>query len=315
MVVRQIALSLTSLTGTYVNRNKRSIVTALLVLVVVAVAVHFGFLVAVAPFALGAVITQNAPPLPQGEVWVNKPGAVNDFVRTNIMDFDGMPSEDYFKYFGGGRRIKYAQDHTRWHARLWAPATTITASGQGYDFFQKMAGDSETSLDGGTNLVIDDYLTNMADAGRMEKGSTFIVHAIGIKCIVPHREFNAFTALEPVSAAVTVTDTSSATAHILALDRGAIFEFTRGSGTGRQHLAQGSLLDFPSQGKVGGIASGNTVEGYMSNGEGFVYPLREVIVLDEGRQFKLTMKTYRALLSVLNVEVRPILYGTLIRTV
>lgn len=300
----------------YIGNHKSQLILSLLMLVAALVA-HFAFGLDAAAMGLtfGAVVTQGAPPLGEGEAWVNRPGALNDFVRTNIMDFDGMPTEDYFKYYGGGRRIKFAQDHTRWHARLWAPNTTIAASGQGYDFFQKMAGDAEKSLDGGTDLVIDDYLSNMADAGRMEKGSTFIVHAIGIKCIIPHREFNAFTGLEPVSAVVTATDTSSATAHILTLDRGAVFEFSRGSGVGAQQLAQGSLLDFPSQGKVGGIASGNTVEGYMSNGEGFVYPLREVIVLDEGRQFRLTMKTYRAMLSVLNVEIRPILYGTLIRTV
>lgn len=315
MVYRKIALSLASLTGTYVKRNKSTIVTALVVLVAVAVAANFGLLAAAAPFAVAAVFAQSPPQLAPGEVWVNRPGAFNDYVKTPVMDFDGMPTEDYGKFFGLGNRIKFAQDETRWHARLWPPNTTIAASGSGYDFFQKVAGDEEDSLDGGTELVIDDYLTNMPDGGRIEKGSTFIVHAIGIKCIVPHREFNAFTNLEPVSAAVTATDTSSATAHILTLDRGAIFEFTRGSGVGAQHLAQGSLLDFPSQGKVGGIASGNTVEGYMSNGEGFIYPLREVVVLDEGRQFKLKMKTYRAMLSVLNVEIRPILYGTLIRTV
>jgi hypothetical protein len=102
---------------------------------------------------------------------------------------------------------------------------------------------------------------------------------------------------------------------LLVLDRGAIFELIRGAGVGAQHLAQGSLFDFPSQGGPGGIASGNTVEGLATNGYGILNYLREVVVLDEGRQFKLTMKTYRALLSVLNVEIRPVLYGTLLRTV
>jgi hypothetical protein len=257
----------------------------------------------------------NTPPLSGGDVWVNKPGAFDDFVRTNVMDFDGMPTEDYLKYYGAGKRIKFGQDHQRWYARVWAPATTIAANAAGLDFYQKTSGDTEKSLDGGTDVVIDDYYTNMADAGRMEKGSTLIVHAIGIQCNIPHREFAAFTALQPVSAAVTSTDTSSATAHQLIIDRSAIFEFTRGSGVGAQHLVQGSLFDFPSKGGPGGIASGNTVEGLASNGYGWLNYLREVIVLDEGRQFKFSMKTYRAMLSVLNVEIRPILYGTLLRSV
>lgn len=255
------------------------------------------------------------PALGPGSVWVNKPGPENMYIETNIMDFDGMPVEDLMKYYGGGKRIAFAQSHTRWHSRLWPPATTILASAQGYDFFTKKAGDADTSLDGAAlGGGTDDYLTNMADDGRMEKGSTFIVYALGIRCDIPHREFNAFTNLEPVSAAVTATDTSSATAHQLVLNRGAIFDFIRGSGVGAQHLAQGSLFDFPSKDGPGGIASGNTVEGVATNGQGFLNYLDEVVVLDEGRQFKVTMKTYRAMLSVLNVEIRPILYGVLLRT-
>jgi len=255
---------------------------------------------------------KNLPAAPPGFVWVNKPGPENTYVLTSFDDVDGMPVEDFMKYYGGGRRIVGGIDHQRWHENIWAPATTIPASAQGIDFFNKVAGDSQKSLDGGTDIIVDDYYTNMVDAGRMEKDATLIVYALGIRVDVPHREFNAFTALQPVSAAVTGTDTSSATAHVLALNRGAIFTLLKGGGTSAEVVAQGSLFDFPSRGGPGGIASGNTVEGFIGNGNGFLNYLDEVVVLDEGRQFKLTMKTYRALLSVLNVAVRPILYGCLV---
>lgn len=252
----------------------------------------------------------SLPVAPAGSFWVNKVGPNNEWTLSTLDEIDQMPVEDFMRWYGGGKRIAGAVDHQRWHERIHAPATTIAASAQGYDFFGKVPGDTEPSLDGGTTIAIDDYYTNMVEGGKMEKDVTFIVYALGIRVDIPHREFNAFTALQPVSAAVTSTDTSSATAHLLQLDRGAIFTFLKGGGTSAETVAQGSLFDFPSKGGPGGIASGNTVEGVMTNGNGFLNYLDEVVVLDEGRQFKLQMKTYRAMLSVLNVPVRPILYGS-----
>jgi hypothetical protein len=252
-------------------------------------------------------------PAPQGAVWVNKPGPLNQWTLLTLDEIDGMPVEDFMKYYGGGKRVAGARDHKRYHSKFWAPATTIAANPAGISFFQTTNGDEETSLDGGTSITVTDYISNMADKGRMELNATFIIYALGIRVDIPHREFNAFSAdLQPVSAVVTSTDTSSATAHQLIIDRSAVFELIKGSGVSVDTVAQGSLFDFPSKGGPGGIASGNTVEGVATNGNGFLNYLDEVVVLESGRQFRLLMHTYNAMLNVLNVEVRPILYGALL---
>jgi hypothetical protein len=154
----------------------------------------------------------------------------------------------------------------------------------------------------------------MSDGGRMAKSENLLVYALGIRVNVGHREFGSFTNNRPNTAAVSGTDTSSATAHLEILDRNGIWEFRRGSSSGGELCASGSLFDFPSRGGPGGVASGNTVEGFACNGNGVLNYLDEVVLLDEERQFSVIYKTYTASLSVLNVPIRPILYGVLIKT-
>ena len=256
----------------------------------------------------------NLPPAEPGTVWVNKKGPVNEWNLIDIREFDGMPTQDFNDYYGLGRRIAKAVSHRRWHERIWPAATTITVAGGPYRFFDKKSGDADTYLDGTAAPVVDDYATNMPDGGRMAANESMLVYALGIRCEVPHREFGGFTNNRPNTAAAEATDNKSATHHLLLLNSGAIFRFIRGSGDGGEQITSGSLFDFPSKGGPGGVASGNTVEGYARNGDGFLEYLDEVVLLQAGRQFSVLMDTYTAMLSVLRVPVRPILYGALIRS-
>lgn len=265
---------------------------------------------------LAAIFTDSAAPLMlmglvplmPGQVYVDRPGPGRLYDPTYIQNFDGMTTRDYLKYFKDG--IKNARDHSRVDTRIWAPATTIAAGT--YDFFQTKSGDEEMSLDGGTSITKTDYHTNMQEGGKIEKGASLIVDSLQIEVTIPHREFNAFSAdLSPSSAAVTATDTSSATAHMLALDRACIFELWRG----QKLLAEGTLSDFPAEGGFFGAFGGSTPEGYIQNGFGQAKYLREIVVLDAGYLFKLKMRVLTGILSVLNVEIRPKLCGVLIETV
>ena len=254
------------------------------------------------------------PPAAPGEVWVNKRGPFNEWNLMTLDYFDGMPVQDFAEYYGLGKRLGNAEGHQRWHERIWPAASTIAVSATGYRFFDKKPGDQDTYLDGSAAPNVDDYATNMGDGGRMAKSENMLVYALGIRVDVGHREFGGFTNNRPNTAAVSATDTSSATAHLMLLDRSAIFEFRQGSSNGGELIKSGSLFDFPALGGPGGVASGNTVEGFACNGNGFLNYLDEVVLLDEGRQFTLLMKTYTAMLSVLNVPIRPILYGVRIKT-
>jgi hypothetical protein len=254
------------------------------------------------------------PAAQPGTVWVNKKGPINEWNLVSILEFDGMPTQDFNDYYGMGRRIANAATHRRWHERIWPAATTITVAGGPYRFFDKKSGDGDSYLDGTAAPVVDDYATNMGDGGRMAANESLLVYALGIRCDTPHREFAAFTNNRPVSAAVTSTDTSSATAHLMLLNDSAVFRLIKGSGDGGEIVTTGSLFDFPSEGGPGGVASGNTVEGFARNGDGFLKYLDEVTLLAAGRQFSVQMQSYAAMLSVLRVPIRPILYGSLIRS-
>lgn len=320
MVFRNIALSLVSLAGTYAKNNKRLLVISVVMLMAAAIAVHFG-LASFVP-VLGAVTIldkftgpkSGLPPAQPGTAWINKKGPFNEWNLMSLDEFNGMPVQDFGDWYGLGKRIGNAIGHNRWHERIWPAASTIAVSASGYRFFDKKAGDPDTYLDGTAAPVVDDQATNMSDGGRMAKSENLLVYALGIRVNVGHREFGGFTNNRPNTAAVSGTDTSSATAHLEILDRNAIFEFRKGSSNGGELVASGSLFDFPSKGGPGGVASGNTVEGFACNGNGFLSYLDEVVLLDEERQFSVLMKTYTACLSVLNVPIRPILYGALIKT-
>lgn len=296
-----ILLALGDIVGARVKR--RTMVYATLILTGLVLA-HFGVLEG----GMLAMAMVSMPAVRAGEVVYDRPGPTPFYEVTNVNNFDGMTSRDYLKYFKDG--IKNARQHQRWDTRIWAPATTIAVGT--YDFFAVSPGADEPSLDGGTVITKTDYLTNMQEGKKLERGSSLIVDSLQIEVVIPHREFNAFSAdLSPASAAVTSTDTSSATAHMLALDRAAIFELWRGN----RLLAEGSLSDFPCAGGFFGAFGGATPEGYIQNGLGEPNYLREIIVLQEGYLFKLKMRVLTAILSVLNVEIRPRLCGVLVETV
>jgi hypothetical protein len=251
------------------------------------------------------------PALKPGWVNVDYPGPTPRLQPTFIQNLDGMTTRDYLKYFKDG--IKDAQDIPRYYTRIWAPGTTIAANdGNATAFFQKKVGDEELSLDGGTSITLTDYHTNMMEGGKIEKGTTLIVDSLQLEVTIPHREFNGFSAdLSPSTAVVTATDTSSATAHMLALDRAIIFELWRG----KKQLGQGTLSDFPSEGGFFGAFGGSTPEGYIQNGFGQPSHLRETIVLNDGYLFTLKARVLTAITNVLNVEIRAKLSGLQISTV
>jgi hypothetical protein len=254
------------------------------------------------------------PPAEPGTVWVNKKGPLNEFNKYALSYFDGMPVQDFGDWYGLGRRIVGADTHTRWHERIWPAATTILVNNDGYRFFDKKSGDADTYLDGTAAPNVDNLATNQNDSGRMSLSENMLVFGVGIAIDIPHREYGGFTNNRPNTAAVTGTDTSSATAHLGIIQSNAVFSLIKGSGDGAKVVTSGRLNRFPSDGGISGVHSGNTVEGLARNGEGFMKPLDEVVLLDEERQFALLMKTYTAMLSVLRVPIRAELYGALIRT-
>ena len=302
----------------FLHNHKRLLIYAVVLLLVGICALHspalwpvVGMVTVLDSFTGPKAALPGAPP---GTVWVNKKGPFNIWNLSPLTDFDGMPVQDYADWFGMGKRIGNAESHTRWHERIWPAASTILVSAAGYRFFDKKPGDADLYLDGTAAPVVDDQATNMADGGRMAKSENMLVYALGIRVEVGHREFGVFANNRPNTAAVSSIDTSSATAHLMLLNRNAIFTLIKGSGGGGEDVVSGSLFDFPARGGPGGVASGNTVEGFARNGDGFLNFLDEVVLLDEERQFSLLMKTYTAMLSVLNVPIRPILYGSIIRT-
>lgn len=245
------------------------------------------------------------------QVAVDLPGPMPRIQAANLKDFDGMTMRDYLKYWKDG--IQGAIDHTRYDTRIWAPGTTIAADGAGNAgaFFQKRVGDEELSLDGGTSITKTDYHTNMAEGQKIEKGATLLIDSLQIEVAISHREFNAFTAdLSPNTAVVTATDTSSATNHMLLLDRCIIFELWRN----KELLAEGTLSDFPSAGGFFGSFGGSTPEGYIQNGFGQPNYLRKVLVLEAGYLFTLKTRVLNAITNVLNVEIRAKLSGLKVST-
>jgi hypothetical protein len=262
-----------------------------------------------APLALaGLVASTNKDALAPGEVWVDRAGPQPFYEATAIQNFDGMTTRDYLKYFKDG--VKFARDHARYDSRILVAGATIQA-GTVNEFFQVKSGDIEVSLDGGTNINKTDYHTNMQEGVKIEKGASMIVDSLQIECTITHREYNGFANGQPNTAVVTATDTSSATNHMLALDRTIIFELWRG----QKLLAEGTLSDFPSEGGFYASFGGSTPEGFIQNGFGVQKHLREIIVLDAGYLFKLKARQLTALTGVLNVEIRPKLCGLLVETV
>jgi len=263
----------------------------------------------VAPFAIaGLVAMTNKDALAPGEVWVDRAGPQPFYEATAIQNFDGMTTRDYLKYFKDG--VKFAKDHDRADSRVLVAGGTIAAGAEN-EFFQKVSGENEKSLDGGTDILKTDYHTNMQEGGKIEKGASLIIDSLQIECTITHREYNAFANGQPTTAVVTATDTSSATNHMIGLDRTIMFELWRGN----KMLADGTLSDFPSEGGFYASFGGATPEGFIQNGFGVAKHLREVVVLDAGYLFKLKARQIGAFTGVLNVEIRAKLCGLLVETV
>jgi hypothetical protein len=240
-----------------------------------------------------------------------RPGTIDPrslYSSTGLNVLDGMPFEDYRKYFQG--RIKQATDHKRRDMRLIGAGTTVLKNR--YGFFATPVGSPEKSLDGGVTIdPKDGRFTNMVEGNRMEAGSILIVESIQCQAALSSRDFNAFALDEPTDLAPAAAGTMSASNTLLGLNRNTYLEFD----VGRDRKAEGRLASFPSDEAFSGAFGGDSDEGFIQIGYGKPRNLKEIVVLAGLRHFTLFVDFFANTIVPQNVEIEIALCGVILESV
>lgn len=244
------------------------------------------------------------------------PGAPSLYQPTFLETLDGMPVQDWVKYFGAGSRIKNANDHRRRDARIIAAAATVSAGRK--PFFSVPLNGADTTLDGGTAINPKPaHLTNMVDDNRIEYGSIMIVDRIECFLIATKREFSTIVAGQPTNLGAAAGEGTSATNTVVGLSRLVYLTFK----VGQDLKADGRIAEFPSSIVFNGAFGGESVtggvgdEGFIQIGAGQPRPLKEIVVLRPGQYFTADLEFLNAVTVPQNVEIEIALCGVILREV
>jgi hypothetical protein len=231
-------------------------------------------------------------------------GVGGGYQPTPLSVLNSVTTQEFFAGYKG--RIHNAREFRLFDTRIVVAGQPILA--KFHDFFHKVVGDDELTLDGTVTINKTRNMTNAEEANKLSVGTALIITSVQIRVEATVRDFGTITTGQPTSAVPAAAGTMAASNNLALLHR--MNKFT--CEIGQDMIAEGRLYDYPPKGGISGVLGAVDDEGVLQNGMGLPEYLDEVAILPGQQFFKVRLDAPIAVTYTQNIEIEYALCGTLV---